>query len=263
MSTEQQVVEEEKASFLKRPIGGGGKTKAQAAPKAGKYGIPPRPQVNLMPPEVIEGRHLVVVKRRLFWGIIALLLVCVLAFAGAYVVRSGAEARYDDALAASDTLTAEKRQYSPVIQVQKDIASTTNARAFALSNEVDWTSYAYAIQSVLPQGVSIESITVAAIGPGDPLTAGADDLTQPGLAIITFSAVVATLPDASEWIEALQSVPGLADANIQSSVLQDQTGEVTYTVAATVQVTEEARANRTFPDATTTSATDDSSDGQG
>jgi Tfp pilus assembly protein PilN len=250
MTTEGQVVVEEKTSFLKRPVGGGGKQKAASAPKSGKFGIPPRPQVNLMPPEIVEGRHLAIVKRRLFWSIIAILLICVLAFAAAFVLRAAADQRYNDALAQSDTLVAQKKQYSPVIQVQQDIANTTNARTFALSTEVNWTNYANSIQAALPEGVTIQSLTVVGIDPGDPLAEGADPLTRPGVAVISFSALSATLPDASEWIEALSAIPGLADINLQSSVLQDQTGEVSYLVSATAQVTEEALANRTFPDPT-------------
>ncbi len=189
------------------------------------------------------------------WAVAALLLVVLVAFGGAYFLRMSAESRYETSLADADTLTAQKRQYSPVIQVQSDITKTTNARTFALSTEVDWNSYVYSIQNVLPAGVTINALQVAGIGPGEELAPGADDLTQSGIAVITFSATSLTLPDASVWIEALQSVPGLADANLQSSVLQDDAGEASYLVTATVQVTEDALANRTFPDQTVTGDT--------
>jgi Tfp pilus assembly protein PilN len=256
MSTETPVAAQDKTSFLKRSVGGGAKGKPDSAPKAGKFGIPPRPQVNLMPPEIIEGRHVGVLKKRLLWGIIALVVLCALVYAAAYYTRVQAETRHDDSLAAADQLMLEKKKYSPVIQVQRDIKVTTDARTFVLSTEVDWTSYAYAIQAVLPEGVTIKSMSITGIEPGDDLAEGSDDLTQAGIAVISFSALSDTLPDASEWIEALQSVPGLATANLQSSVLQDQNGEVAYQVSATVQVTEDALANRTFVEPTADSSTD-------
>jgi len=251
MTTEEQVTKEPKPSLLKRQIGGSGKAK-DTAPKTGKYNIPPRPQVNLMPPEIIEGRNLLVLRRRLIWAIIALLVVVVLAFGAAYLMRMSAQQRYDTSLAQADTLTAQKRQYSPVIQVQSDITKTTTARTYALSTEVDWTVYAYAIQAALPAGVKVETMQVAGISPGEELAAGSDPLTQAGIAVISFSALSDTLPDASAWIEALQSIPGLVDANLQSSVLSDTDGKVTYVVTSTVQVTEEALANRTFADPSST-----------
>lgn len=247
MTTESPVVETEKASFLKRPVGGG-KKKVDTAPKAGKFGIPPRPQVNLMPPEILEGRHLIVLKRKLLWSIVALVVLLVVVYAFAFLMRMQAESRHDDAVAVADQLMLEKKKYSPVTQVQKEITTTEKARTFVLSTEVDWTSYAYAIQAVLPEGVTIESMEIKGIAPGEDLAEGSDDLTQSGIAVISFSAISDTLPDASEWIDALQSVPGLATANLQSSVLQDENGEVTYKVSATVQVTEDALANRTFAD---------------
>ena len=94
MSTEEQATKEPKPSLLKRQIGGGGKAK-DTAPKTGKFNIPPRPQVNLMPPEILEGRQLAILKRRLVWAIAALLLVVLLAFGAAYFLRMSAESRYE------------------------------------------------------------------------------------------------------------------------------------------------------------------------
>lgn len=253
MSTDGQVAEQEKASFLRRPIGGGGKSKkAEPAPKSGKLGIPPRPQVNLMPPEVLVGRKVAVLKRRLVWSILLLVLGVIVVFGLAYLLRVDAQQRHDESLAVADQLMAEKKKYSPVTRVLNDIDNTKESRTFVLGTEVNWSNFIYAIEAVLPAGVTIESLNVQGIGPGDDLPEGPDDLTQPGIAVMTFSANSETLPDASEWIDALNSVPGLADTNLQSSTLEDETGSTTYLVSATVQVTEDALANRTFPDEATT-----------
>jgi len=260
MTTEGQVVVEEKSSFLKRPVGGGGKKKAPSAPNASKFGIPPRPQVNLMPPEILEGRHVGVLKRKLLWTIIALVVLLILVYAFAFVTRAQAESRHDDALATADQLTLEKKKYSPVTQVLKAIDDTKDARTFALSTEVNWSNLIYAIQAVLPEGVTVEAVTVTAIAPGDELAAGSDELTQAGIGVINFTAHSDTLPDASAWIDALNTVPGLADTNLQSSTLLDEEGKVMYEVNATVQVTEDALANRTFADEEPADDTTDSGD---
>lgn len=247
MSTEGQTAQEEKTSLLKRPIGGSGK-KAEPRPKQGKFGIPALPQVNLMPPEVLGGRKVAVLKRQLVWVIILLLVLCVLAFGAAYVLRAQADNRYEDAVAHADTLTAQKKQYAPVVVVQRDIGNTQDARTFVLLSEVNWNNYIYMIEGVLPEGVTIETMNVTGTGAGSDPLEGPDDLTRTGIAVISFSANSLTLPDASEWIDALESVPGLVDVNLQSSVLEDETGEPMYQVTVTVQVTEEALALRTFPD---------------
>ncbi|WP_061965909.1 PilN domain-containing protein [Demequina aurantiaca] len=228
--------------------------------KTGKLGLPDRPQVNLLPAEVTNQRELVIVKRRTLWTIVAAVLVCVLAYGALFLLNSSADARNEEALARADQLTLEKKKYSPVIQVIKDISDVRESRSFVLANEVNWTSYVYALAAVLPEGVTIDSISVASIGPGADLVVGVDELTEDAIGVITFEATSPTLPVASEWIDTLESVPGLVDANLQSSELKDEEGNVTYAVSATVQVTSEALANRTFPDdepAEDAAATDD------
>jgi len=216
--------------------------------RAAKLGLPDRAQINLLPPEITTGRQVAVVKRRMVWIILAAILVALLAFAAAFFVRVGAEQREQDALTEADNLIALKRQYSPVVQVIKQITLIQKSREFVLANEVDWASYVYAIAAVLPEGVTIDSISVAAIGPGEERVPGVDELTTDAIGVISFSATSPTLPDASAWIDTLESIPGLADANLQSAELQDEDGNVTYQISATVQVTDAALAHRTFPD---------------
>jgi len=247
MTAEDQVVAKEKTSLLKRQIGGS-KPKAEPAPKVGKFGIPPRPQVNLMPPEVLEGRAVAILKRRMVWVIVIVLLASIVLYGLAFIARMGAEDRYAESLVTAEALLQEKKKYSPVTQVLKDIEDTQDARTFALSTEVNWSNYVYSIEAVLPPGVVVTSTSIAGIGPGAELAQGQDDLTRPGIAVISFAALSETLPDGAAWIDALNSVPGLADANLQSSVLQDEDGTELYLVTSTVQVTEEALANRTFSD---------------
>lgn len=221
-------------------IGGGG--------KSAKLGAPDRPQVNLLPAEVTNKRKLDIVKRRMIWVLIATLVVCIVAYGLAFMVNANAQARNEEALSVADQLTLDKRKYSPVIQVLDDIKNTQESRAFVLANEVNWTSYTYALAAVLPEGVTIDSLAMVSISPGEELVVGVDELTTDAIGVITFAATSPTLPVASEWIDALESVPGLVDANLQSSELEDDEGNVTYAVSATVQVTSEALANRTFAD---------------
>lgn len=229
-------------------VGRAGAENKGALKRGAKLGLPDRAQINLLPPEITKGREGAVAKRRMVWIIIAALVVCVVAFAAAFLVRANADARYDESMATADELTQLKRQYSPVVQVIKNIDQIREARAFVLANEVNWASYVYALAAVLPEGVTIDSISVASIGPGAELVVGVDELTTDAIGVMSFTATSPTLPDASAWIDTLESIPGLADANLQSAELKDEDGNVTYQIIATVQVTDEALAHRTFPD---------------
>lgn len=213
-----------------------------------KFGLLDRPQVNLLPAEVTNKRKLDVVKRRMVWVLLAAALVIVLCFGAAFVINAGAQQRNEDAMAQADSLNLELKRYSPVVQVINNIDDLKKSREFVLANEVNWASYVYALAAVLPEGVTLDSVGVASIGPGAELVVGVDELTTDAIGVMTFTANSPTLPDASAWIDTLESMPGLADANLQSSELQDDEGNVTYEISATVQVTDQALADRTFPD---------------
>lgn len=245
----ERPAQEESTSFLRRPIGGSGnKSKPKSEPKSGKLGIPSRPQVNLLPAEVISKRQVAVVQRRMVWVIFATIIVIAVAYGAAFLVRSEADLRLQSALTTSDELMQQRRQYSPVVQVINDIGNVQEARDFVLSTEVNWASYVYALAAVLPDGVTIDTLNVESISPGAELQVGADALTADGVGMLTFTATSPDLPEASEWIDALESIPGLVDANLQSSTLRDDSGEESYQVSVTVQVNNLALANRTFPD---------------
>ncbi|WP_084103673.1 PilN domain-containing protein [Demequina sp. NBRC 110056] len=216
--------------------------------KGGKFGVPDLPQVSLLPPEVGHRRQVAAAQRRMIWGIIATLVVIAVGFGGAYLVQVDATIKQDEALATADQLLAQKREYSPVVQVINDIDSTTEARTFVLETEVNWPSYIYAIAAVLPEDVVIESVAITAAAAGEELVEGADPLTTNAVGVVTFSAFSPTLPVASDWIDALESIPGLDDANLQSSELQNSEGDTEYQVAATIQVTTDALQNRQFSD---------------
>jgi len=235
----------------------------QSAPGAGqarrtwdpKLGIPALPQVNLLPSEVTDKRIVAIAQRRMIWIILASVLIAALAFGAAYLVRDSATARHEEALATADALALEKKEYSPVVKVINDIATIRSARDFVVTTEVNWSSYVYAIAAVLPEGVSVDSIAISGQGPGPVTVSGSDDLTTDAIAVITFAATSPTLPIASEWIDALESVPGLEDVNLQSSELAaSATGEssgsdaTSYSVSVTVQVTQDALQNRVFGD---------------
>ncbi len=213
-----------------------------------KLGIPSRPQVNLLPPEVTHRRQVAGAQRRVVWMIIATLVLIFLAFGGAFLVRADATVKQEEALANADELMQQKREFSPVVEVKNDIEGVQAAREFVLLTEVNWASYIYALAAVIPDDVTIDAMSIGSTRAGENLVAGADDLTTTAVGIIAFEATSATLPVASEWIDAMEAVPGLADVNLQSTELTDEAGEVSYKASVTVQVTIDALAWREFAD---------------
>lgn len=154
------------------------------------------------------------------------------------------------------SLAAEKKKYSEVTGVIRAIDSTKDVRDFSVVTEVSWADYIDAIAAVLPEGVAIESFEVDQASPTQTAPDSGDPVIATGLGTISFVAKSPTLPDASDWADELNKIPGLQDASIQEVTLDESstsdsgrsTGEDVYTVNATAQINQLALAQREFED---------------
>lgn len=220
------LIERSKLTPAKRPKGA-----------TASLGAPELPQVDLLPPEIRAGRGLAVVKRWLVIGLLATLVLAALVYGWAFLQRQSAE---DHLAEAQDTATRqikEKATYSEVTDVIKGISDTRTAIAFGSMTTVRWSPYLDAIAAVLPQDVVIETFTIAQGSPTSPFVDAADPLnTQLGIGSIRFTSRSATLPVASEWLDALESIPGFVDPSLQSSLMEEEDGTSYYSVSSTIQV---------------------------
>lgn len=209
-------------------------------------GAPLLPQVNLLPPEVRAARGLTATKR-----VLALILVGVVILAGAgYGVALMSVSGANDELATAQDVTAqlqkETAKYAEVPVVVNGLTRATDARTLGMSTEVGWKAYVDAISAVLPPNVGIQTLGITQATPSVAAPAPASVLLTQGLATITFTATATTLPDASAWVAALDSVPNLYGATFGSEILGEDNGKARYSLTSTVQVASGALASR-FP----------------
>lgn len=209
-----------------------------------RLGVPV--QVNLLPPEVSAARGL---RRIKVWLGIALVVVVVLIGAGyalAVVSHGLAVVRLADAQSETTRLRAEEATYAEVPRVLGEISDVRKAREVAMSTEVRWKPYVDAVTAVLPMGVSLDSYTVLAPSPSDVLPGRVDPLAGNAIGSITFSARSISVPDAAALIDALESVPGFADARVPSTTfVEGQEGADGYwQVTGSVQLTDDVFAHR-------------------
>lgn len=220
----------------------GRRTEKSGAP----LGAPLLPQVNLLPPEVRAARGLTATKR-----VLALALVGVVLLAGAgYGMALMTVSSANDELSAAQDETAQLQRetvkYAEVPVVVNGLKRATDARTLGMSTEVMWKTYLDAISAVLPPNVSIQTLGITQATPSVAAPAPGSALLGQGVATITFSATATTLPDASAWIAALDTVPNLYGATLSSEVLGEESGTARYALTSTVQVATGAFANR-FP----------------
>jgi Tfp pilus assembly protein PilN len=204
-----------------------------------------QPQVNLLPPEVRAARGLKTVKRLLVMALVLVVLLCAATWVFARNDKSTAAAGLTTAQDQTTQLKAQEKKYAEVPQVLGLLDSTTKARAIGTSTEVLWSPYYQAIAAVLPQNVSIDTLTVTGGTPMAAPPAAASPLQAPSVGQIQFTGRSKTLPDTAAWIDALDAIPGLGDAWVATAVIQGDTAtDVYYNITATVQVQSSAYAHR-------------------
>lgn len=202
------------------------------------------PQVNLLPPEVVAKRSLTRVKRWL--GAVVALAVLVAAGGVAFTMLLEREAAEELAFQQSETerLTLEQQQYAEVPAVIGELDRIKAAREVGMSTEVLLRDYVVAIAATAPPGITINSLTVTGATPylANPLPS--DALAAPSVGSITFTAESLTLPDTAGWMDALATIPGLGDPRFTDASVAEEEGVVFYKLSATVQLNEEAFAER-------------------
>jgi len=214
-------------------------------PGAISYGLP---QVNLLPPEVRSARGLRSIKRWLVVAILATLALCALLYAVNVAAARGADDDLATAQNETSRLTLEQAKYAelPLVQAQLTLMETT--RTTSMSTDVLWKSYLDAITAVLPEGVSLDVVSMTGATPMTAAEPAANSLTQSSVGSIIISARSLTVPDTAALIKGLNSIPGLGDAWLTSAaVAADPDHGVYYKVDGSVQVQPSAYSHRFEP----------------
>ncbi|RYV52868.1 fimbrial assembly protein [Pengzhenrongella frigida] len=205
---------------------------------------PALPQVNLLPPEVRAARGLRRIKGWLGLGLLVTVLLCGGAYA--FALFSAGQAADELVLAQAETtrLQAEQAKYAEVPQVLGALASSKAVRLEGMSTEVDWKAHLDAITAVLPADVGIETFAMSGATPTTAASMPSNPLQVPNVGLISFTGSSGTLPDTAAWVDALNSIPGFADAWVSSAMIGELDGRTVYTTSSTVQFTVAAYTNR-------------------
>jgi len=203
------------------------------------------PQVNLLPPAVRAGRALSRTKRLLAYVLVAVVLLIGVGVVGAIQVLGSENHRRDQAQAESVRLTQAQAQYAEAPRVLGQVSALESARQQGFATDVTWTPYLNAIYSVLPEGTQLITVGFTGLTPSLVAPLPTDPLQAPSVTQISFTGQSATLIDTAGWIDALNGVPGFADAWVSSATRgESEDGTIYYSVTSTVQVTAGAFSGR-------------------
>jgi hypothetical protein len=198
-------------------------------------------RADLLPREVRVQRKVKVVRRRLGFFVILLIVVMLGATALARSLADQAQANLAIEQANTRSLMMMQHKYVEVRKVQQQIELIQAAEQVGAATEINWEQYLGAVQSTLPANVSLDTINIDSITPFSAYSQATAPLQGARVATLTFTAKSSTLPQVPTWLDALATLPGYADAS-PGSVTRDETGA--YSVSITLHINQAAFTNR-------------------
>lgn len=203
------------------------------------------PRVDLLPPEVRAERRNARTRRGFGWGVLAVLLVVLLATAGAFSVNVLSQAELLAARSRTTSLLAQQQRYAPVREVQKEVALAQAAQQAGASTEIDWKAFLDQVGAAQPAGLALSSVAVDSVSPTALYQQSADPLQGPRIGTVAVVGTSAALPDVPAWVSALQKIPGVVDV-VPGTVTLDDVKNV-YKATVTIHVSDRLYTKRFEP----------------
>ena len=195
------------------------------------------PRADLLPPEV---RRAVRDRRRnrlLAYGVVVAIGVAALGTVYAFGQSIASQASLAFEQARSSDLILEQGKYSVARATAGQIDDILKAQKQGTATEIDWRAYFTEIEATLPEGVTIVSLVVDSISPGETPPVQDIPLQQGWVASVTIGVVSATVPDIEAWLDRLESVTGYAGVAPPVEVTDNGEG---YAVSVKLLVNDDA-----------------------
>jgi len=200
------------------------------------------PRADLLPPELRTQRKALKTLRRLWLGVVILVVLMVLGTGLGALQTFAVQVNLASEQTKTTALLLEQRKYIAVRAVQDDAEMVKAAQEVGTSTEIDWQKYLKAVQTTLPANVVLTSVTIEAGSPLQSYTQATVPLQGARVATLSFTATSPTLPQVPAWLDSLTGLPGFADASPGSVTREEATG--VYTVDITMHISEAAFTNR-------------------
>lgn len=203
------------------------------------------PRASLLPPELKAEEKAKAVRRRLVAVVILVVVVVVGGYAFSAVSAEVAQQRLAAANQRTTELLAEQGEYIEVRQLAGQVSAAEEARTVAMSTDVDWAGFIALVDAgLISVGASVAKVETVTSTPITPFGPPAVLLEKERVAEIKFTGVSPTLPVVAQWLRALETLPGFADASFSRVEL----AEGGYTMQVTLHVDSGVYSNRFAPE---------------
>jgi hypothetical protein len=199
------------------------------------------PRVHLLPGEVISRKRAKVLKKRLGFGVVAVVLLVGAGFGFASLTLGAAQANLISVQSQTASLLQQQAKYGRVPKIKADTASIVAAQKTATAQEILWQPYIVDLQSTLPADGAITAVTTSIDAPFLPALPITDPLQGPRIATIV-PTLSMSQSEISPWLATLPNLKGFVDATPNSVTLDPTTG--LYFVVVTIHVNNDALSNR-------------------
>lgn len=214
------------------------RVKRQRRTAGGELVIGGRPRVDLLPTEVLADRRSKRIVRRMWAGVLLVVVVVGIGAAAASLYAGQANDDLTDAQNQTLSLLQQQAQYKDVREAESGTALREAAQAVGGATEIDWKAYLGSVQSSLPSGVAITGVAIDSASPLESYAQADAPLQGQRIATLTIDAESPTLPSVPQWLDSVKGLTGFVDATANSVTLDETTG--TYTVNMTIHVDEQA-----------------------
>jgi Tfp pilus assembly protein PilN len=198
------------------------------------------PRVNLLPPEIAEGRRFRRVQMGLGATVVGALGIVGLLYVAASSSVSGAQEDLDAAVSTQSTLQAQTAKYRDVTAVYSRAAAAQTMLTQAMGEEVRFSRFLNDLSLSVPENVWLKNVTFtqnsATTAPAAATPNSAKVVTTPGIGTVSFTGVGFSHDDVAVWLESLASQKGYADPYFTSSseTLLGTRKTVTFTSSTTL-----------------------------
>lgn len=206
------------------------------------------PQVNLLPPDVIEVVAVQAVKRKVLAAGVGLLAIVAVLYGGQIALIASANSDLSAAKGVTADLSREMASLAPVKAFYGSVDANQKTITSTMKNEVLYSAVFSSLEEVTPRGVSLTNVNIASVGA--PTTTAAAGTPCPGpdpfnpvasVGCVNITGTADSRDAIGSFLTSLDGAKMFASPYV-SATTANENGEVSFT--ATVGLTEEVYSHR-------------------
>lgn len=197
-------------------------------------------RAELLPTEIVDGRRVARLQRRLLIGLLTLVALLAVWFVGEKFRTSDARDDLSAARNQNSNLLHQAEKYGPLVQAQSGTKQINSTLISLMAGDLQWKPLLASLRTAAPKGVSVTSIN-GTMTAGAAQTTTSSSSSKPGLAVLNDTGksqvglltITGTAPDKNSiaaYTDALSGLKGLASA--LPTQVQGAEKQFTFTVTA-------------------------------